>query len=540
MESSIIVEGFKESIPMHNLIYDKLIGDGDSSVMKNLNLTKPYGPDLNVKKIECTNHLLRNYINRLRETASRRKCTNGNIVPGVQRTFLKNNLLRLRYAVTEAIKFRSKTKTNITEKVKLLKSDILNGPYHVFGHHTHCAQYFCMGPKDGENNLVPDLEKSGLWNDILAARNLLAHHSSSLIHNVNNNCVENYNSVVAKYVGGKRINFSLKGSYQTRCHIALTSLNTGPSHISILHKKMTKSSPGVFTKRFIEQRSNKNNTKLKRRQLFGNIKPSKKTYIGPDRDYGCIQEESQILDMEPKEFNIKKLQFLKRLSKTNEEIKILEKSTKNQSESDLWKAERSIRLTASNFGKVCKLRVTTSRKNTVKTILYNAFSGNSSTNYGIENEPIARISFEKEINLKIKPAGLFVDKTYNFLAASPDGLIDDDGIVEIKCPYTIKDLTPEDAIQCGKLKFATLIDGKLNLKTNDNYYYQIQGQLHVTQRSYCYFVLWSSKGMLYQKILRDDAFFEQRMQQQLISFYHDHLLLEILDSRFHRGLPIRD
>lgn len=491
MESSIVVEGFKESIPMHNIIYDKLIGDGDSSVMKNLNLTKPYGPDLNIKKIECTNHLLRNYINRLREIAGRRKCTNGNIVPGVQRTFLKNNLLRLRYAVTEAIKFRSKMKTNTTEKLKLLKSDILNGPYHVFGYHTHCAQYFCMGPKDNENNLVPDLEKSGLWNDILAARNLLAHHSSSLIHNVNNNCVENYNSVVAKYVGGKRINFSLKGSYQTRCHIALTSLNTGPSHISILHKKMTKASPGVFTKRFIEQRK----TKLRRRQLFGNTKSTKKTYIGPDRDYGCIQEEPQILDMEPKEFNIKKLQFLERLSKTNEEIKTIEKSTKNQSESDLWRAERSIRLTASNFGKVCKLRVTTSRKNIVKSILYNTFAGNSSTNYGIENEPIARISFEKEINIKIKPAGLFIDTTYHFLAASPDGLIENDGIVEIKCPYTIKDLTPEDAIQCGKLKFATVIDGKLNLKTNDNYYYQVQGQLHITQRSYCYFVLWSSKGM---------------------------------------------
>lgn len=51
MESSIVVEGFKESIPMHNIIYDKLIGDDDSSVMKNLNLTKQYGPDLNIKKI---------------------------------------------------------------------------------------------------------------------------------------------------------------------------------------------------------------------------------------------------------------------------------------------------------------------------------------------------------------------------------------------------------------------------------------------------------------------------------------------------------
>lgn len=214
MESNIIIEGFKESISMHNLIYNKLIGDGDSSVTKQLSLTKPYGPNIVIQKIECTNHLLRNYINRLRDMTIRRKCTSGIVVPGVQRNFLKNNLLRLRYAVTEAIKFRSKMKNiNTTEKIQLLKSNIMNGPYHVFGYHEHCAQYFCIGLKDSENNLVPEMEKSGLWNDILAARNLLAYYSSSLIFNVNNNCVENYNSVVAKYVGGKRINFSLKGDH---------------------------------------------------------------------------------------------------------------------------------------------------------------------------------------------------------------------------------------------------------------------------------------------------------------------------------------
>jgi len=98
------------------------------------------------------------------------------------------------------------------------------------------------------------------------------------------------------------------------------------------------------------------------------------------------------------------------------------------------------------------------------------------------------------INLKIKPASLFVDETYYFLAASPDGIIENDGIIEIKCPYTIKDLILEDAIQNRKLKFTTVINGKLNLKTNDNYYYQIQGQLHITQRAFCYFVVWSSKG----------------------------------------------
>jgi len=55
------------------------------------------------------------------------------------------------------------------------------------------------------------MQTSGLWADILGARNIVAHHVSSLIYNVNNNVVEGFNNVIAKYVGGKRINFSLRG-----------------------------------------------------------------------------------------------------------------------------------------------------------------------------------------------------------------------------------------------------------------------------------------------------------------------------------------
>lgn len=57
------------------------------------------------------------------------------------------------------------------------------------------------------------MENSGLWQDISAAKNLVAYHADSLICDVNNNYVESYNSVVAKFVGGKRINYSLRGNY---------------------------------------------------------------------------------------------------------------------------------------------------------------------------------------------------------------------------------------------------------------------------------------------------------------------------------------
>jgi hypothetical protein len=96
MEADIIVEGFRQSIPMHN-IYNKLIGDGDSSVTKKLFLVKPYGRDVFVKKIECMNHILKNYLNRIVELSVHRKSSSGTIVPGFLRKVLKDKRLKLRY-----------------------------------------------------------------------------------------------------------------------------------------------------------------------------------------------------------------------------------------------------------------------------------------------------------------------------------------------------------------------------------------------------------------------------------------------------------
>lgn len=48
------------------------------------------------------------------------------------------------------------------------------------------------------------MEETGLWQDILEARNIIAYHAQSLIYNINNNSVEGYNSVLAKYIGGKK------------------------------------------------------------------------------------------------------------------------------------------------------------------------------------------------------------------------------------------------------------------------------------------------------------------------------------------------
>lgn len=147
------------------------------------------------------------------------------------------------------------------------------------------------------------------------------------------------------------------------------------------------------------------------------------------------------------------------------------------------------------FGKLCKLRESTSRVNILNEILFGTFKGNAATQYGIEHEMIAIEQLENKINKKIVPAGLMVDLNQPFLAASPDGLIGSDSLVEIKCPASAKDMTPEEGISSKKIKSCKILDDKLHLKRTDNYYYQVQGQLHIARRMYCYFCIWTPKGI---------------------------------------------
>jgi len=98
------------------------------------------------------------------------------------------------------------------------------------------------------------------------------------------------------------------------------------------------------------------------------------------------------------------------------------------------------RLTASIFGKICKLREKTSLVKTVNDILFGIFTGNASTRYGIVNEVVSKEQLEVRLEKKILPSGLFVDINLPFLAAFPDDIIGDDLLVEIKCPASAKEL----------------------------------------------------------------------------------------------------
>lgn len=69
METAVIVDGSKMSLDMYGVKYLKMVGDGDSSVFKKLCEERPYGSQC-IEKVECRNHLFRNFFKKLRELIS--------------------------------------------------------------------------------------------------------------------------------------------------------------------------------------------------------------------------------------------------------------------------------------------------------------------------------------------------------------------------------------------------------------------------------------------------------------------------------------
>lgn len=57
--------------------------------------------------------------------------------------------------------------------------------------------------------------------------------------------------------------------------------------------------------------------------------------------------------------------------------------------------------------------------------------------------------------------------------------------------------------------FASLCLEQSPYKKNHSFYYQVQGQMGVSGRKWCGFVVWTLKGMSVEKIMFDEAFWEK-------------------------------
>lgn len=210
------------------------------------------------------------------------------------------------------------------------------------------------------------------------------------------------------------------------------------------------------------------------------------------------------------------------------DLNILERETIDQLRSPKWHAERRKRLTASNFGIICKAKVQKTLETKLKDVLYkkDTYYKIKAIKYGQENEERALQKY-KEIHSSyvIRSTGLWVHKEFQYFGCSPDALVNENGILEIKCPYSVKDIHPGTAIKAGKLDFLSE-DGML--KEWHNYNFQIQDQLAITQKKWCDLCVYSSKGIYIVRIFQKKSFIDN-MFQKLQDIYFFYYLPEIVD-----------
>ncbi|MGY2052369.1 lambda exonuclease family protein [Methylobacterium sp. JK268] len=113
--------------------------------------------------------------------------------------------------------------------------------------------------------------------------------------------------------------------------------------------------------------------------------------------------------------------------------------------------------------------------------------------WGRDHEPAARAAFEFLFDLAVAQVGFIDHPTIPMSGASPDGLIDDDGLVEFKCPKT-------------ETHLATWLSGTVP----EEYVPQVQWQMATTGRAWCDFVSFDPRvptdlQLFRTRVTRDDA-----------------------------------
>ena len=130
---------------------------------------------------------------------------------------------------------------------------------------------------------------------------------------------------------------------------------------------------------------------------------------------------------------------------------------------------------------------------------------NAAMQWGTEQEPFARAAYEVAKGVLVEEEGFVPHPVITMAGASPDGLIGDDGLVEIKCPNT-----------------ATHIETLLNQAVPAKYITQMQFQMACTGRKWCDFVSFDprmpEKTRLFIKRVERDNGFIAEMEKEIIKF----------------------
>ena len=148
--------------------------------------------------------------------------------------------------------------------------------------------------------------------------------------------------------------------------------------------------------------------------------------------------------------------------------------------SNLWHQVRYGRCTASIFYECAK-----NSERALRSVLGERVPMNEDIKRGIENEPKARKWYENKFKVKVEEIGFAVPKWNLWIGASTDGLVGDDGIIEIKCPRKIYDELRkyiEDSKNGRRVSIKDYIF--------ESYYAQMQGGMAILGRKWCDFIVY--------------------------------------------------
>ncbi len=91
-------------------------------------------------------------------------------------------------------------------------------------------------------------------------------------------------------------------------------------------------------------------------------------------------------------------------------------------------------------------------------------------------------------------------------------------------------------------KVITNPDGRssIELKDTHNYYAQVQGQMAITERKWCDFVIYTSKGISIERIRFNEEFWKNTFLPKLTSFYDNCLCPSIVSPVHLLGMKFHD
>lgn len=168
-----------------------------------------------------------------------------------------------------------------------------------------------------------------------------------------------------------------------------------------------------------------------------------------------------------------------------------------------WFALRLGNVTASRVADVVaktKSGYSASRANYMAQLIAERLTGTTAESYtnaamqhGTETEPEARAAYEFYQGVTVQEVAFVTHPTIDQSGCSPDGLVGDDGLVEIKCPQTAGHL---------ETLIGQIVPGKYDT--------QMQFQMACTGRKFCDFVSYDPRmpenmRLFIKRVPRDDA-----------------------------------